>query len=193
MALDVLERLWSAEEYLEWESVQTYKNELIDNRIYPMPGASPSHNLICFDLGIALMGQLEPRGCTVFGMEIQLQVDAAATYTYPDVVVACGEVRFRSDTPLPMLENPTLLFEVLSPSTEELDRTLKYERYIQIPSLLGYFLVSQDEPLIEGYTRAGDEWVFGDCAGLDARLRIPALDCEIPLREVYRRVDFKQN
>ncbi len=192
MATETAERLMSAEEFLLWESEQPYKFELIDNRVYEMTGVNPSHNLINFDLGIALMGRLETKGCTIFGMEIQVQVDSASTYTYPDVVVVCGEMRFRYDLSPPRLENPTLLFEILSPSTESIDRNQKYEQYLQIPSLNGYFLVAQDKPLIQAHQRAGDEWLYESFAGLEADLVIPALDCEIPLSEIYRRVSFAQ-
>ena len=115
-----------------------------------------------------------------------------ATYTYPDVIVACGEARFRFDLSPPVLENPTLIFEILSPSTEKLDRGRKYEQYLQIPSLLGYFLVAQDKPLIEAYQRSGDDWLPSEFVGLDSTLQIPPLDCEIPLSEIYRQADFEE-
>ncbi len=193
MALEVAEALWSAEAYLEWESAQPYKYELIDNRIVPMPGSSPSHNLINFDLAFVLTSRLESQRCQVFGIDIQLQVDPVSTYTYPDVMVVCGEAQFNYSQLPPKLENPTLLFEVLSPSTETRDRNRKREQYLGISSLQGYFLVAQDQPLIEAYTRAGTEWIYSECAGLDANLIIPALDCEIPLGEIYRRVNFDES
>ena len=190
MATEIAERMMSAEEFLEWESAQPYKHELIDNRVYDMTGATPSHNLINLDLAFALKRRLYRRGCQVFGMNIQVQVDPAATFTYPDVVVVCGESRFRYETSPPMLENPALLFEILSPSTERIDRNRKREQYLQISSLSGYFLVSQDKPLVEAYTRNADDWQHRVCAGLDASLVIPAPDCEIPLSEVYQQVSF---
>ena len=191
MAIDTAERLMSATEFLQWEREQPYKYELIDNSIYPMPGSSPSHNLINFDLAFALKSRLLSKGCIVYGIDIQLQVDRALTYTYPDVIVACGEQRFRYEVNPPILENPTLLFEILSPSTEMRDRGAKLDQYLLIPSLMGYFMVSQDEPLIEGYQRTGDQWLFTECAGLGSRLVIPQLNCEIPLSEVYEQVIFR--
>ena len=190
MAIEAAERLWSAQEYLEWESAQPYKYELINNLVYAMTGVYPTHNDINFDLAFALMSRLEHKQCHVYGMDIQMQVDPSSTYTYPDLIVACGEARFRYDVSPPRLENPTLIFEILSASTEARDRNQKREQYLQIPSLLGYFLVSQDKPLIEAYLRSGDDWRFTECAGLEATLKIPLPDCEIPLREVYRRVRF---
>lgn len=191
MAQEVAERLMSAEEYLLWESEQPYKFELIDNRIYPMPGSSPSHNLINFDLAFALTRSLESQGCQVYGIDIQLLVDPVSTYTYPDVVVVCGEAQFNYNLLPPKLENPTLIFEIISPSTESRDRNQKLEQYLQIPSLTGYFLVAQDKPLIEAHTRAGDDRLSTEYAGLKANLVIPPLDCEIPLGEIYRRVQFE--
>ena len=89
-----------------------------------------------------------------------------------------------------MLENPTLLFEILSPSTEKIDRNRKRELYLRIPSLSGYFLVSQDKPLIEAHTRKSDDWSLRIFSGMDATLVIPAPDCEIPLMEIYQQVRF---
>ena len=191
MAIDAAERLMSAVEFLQWEREQPDKFELIDNRIIATPGSSPSHNLINFDLAFALKSRLLSKGCRVYGIDIQLQVDRALTYTYPDVAVACGEQRFRYDLNPPILENPALLFEILSPSTEMRDRGAKLDQYLRIPSLIGYFLVAQDQPLFEGYQREGDQWLFGECAGLGSSLVIPDLDCEIPLSEVYAQVSFR--
>jgi len=190
MATEAAERLMSAEEFLLWEREQPFKYELIDNRTYPMPGSSPSHNLINFDLAFALRIRLENQGCKIFGIDIQLQVDRAATYTYPDAIVVCGEAQFRYELAPPMLENPTLIFEILSQSTESRDRNQKLDQYLQIPSLMGYYLVAQDEPLIEAHERSGDDWTCSDYAGLESSLAISAPSCEIPLSEVYRQVRF---
>ena len=193
MAVDVLERLWSAEEYLEWESEQPFRNELIDNRIYPMPGGSDSHENIIASLVswffLALAGKLG----RVYPGGMQVKVDQLAAYTYPDVTVVIGGPRFHRGSESGPLENPTLLFEVLSPSTEKIDRTRKMELYLQIPSVQGYFLVAQDKPQIESYLREDDEWVYSEIVGLESILLIPALQFEIPLREVYSRVEFKRN
>ncbi len=190
MATELAERLMSAEEFLLWESEQAFRHELINGRIIEMTGASRSHNRIVFDLARALEDRLYSKGCEVFAVELGVLVDLLGTYTYPDVTVVCGEQRIRAGVPQESLENPTALFEVLSPSTESRDRNHKREQYLHIPSLLGYFLVAQDEPLIEAFTRDGDEWRSSEFRGLVSSLLLPALDCEIPLGEIYRRVSF---
>ena len=188
MAIEVAERLISAEEFLVWESSQPYKHELIDNRVYDMTGASRSHNRINLNLAFALENRLGSRGCEVFGIDIRVQVDPDATYTYPDLIVVCGEPRFRSDLSQDTLENPTLLFEILSPSTESNDRNRKFRQYLQLESLQGYFLVAQDKPLIESYTRQGDDWLYRSWSGLDATVEIDTLDSEIPLEDIYSSI-----
>ncbi len=190
MATEIAERLLSIDEFLEWESQQPFRNELINNRVIEMTGASRSHNRINLNLAFALEDKLHSKGCEVYAIEIGVLVNPDGTYTYPDVIVVCGEQRVRADAPQASLENPTLLFEILSPSTETRDRNQKLEQYLQISSLVGCFLVAQDKPLIEAHTRSGDDWQYREYSGMDANLLVPALDCEIPLSEVYQRVRF---
>ena len=186
------EYLVSADHYLAWESQQPYKYELIDNRIHPMTGASLSHNYVNVKLAVALDRRLSEKGCVVYTSDMRVQVEEEGTYTYPDLVVLCGKPRLRPYAEQDTLVNPTLLFEILSPSTELIDRYQKREQYLKIPSLMGYFLVAQDKALIEAHQRSGDDWLQHECAGLDSTLQIPPLDCEIPLSEIYRPVDFEE-
>ena len=190
MATEVAERLMSAEEYLLWESEQPFRHELIDNRIYPMPGGSSSHEDIIAALVSWFFFAFRRRVGHVYA-GLQVMVDAHATYTYPDVTVVSGEPVLHGGVKSGPLENPTLLFEVSSPSTEKIDRTRKLEQYLKIPTLEAYFLVSQDKPMIEAYTRSADEWTYSINAGLESSLRIPSLEDEIPLDFIYSKVEFE--
>ncbi|MDE2749599.1 MAG: Uma2 family endonuclease [Chloroflexota bacterium] len=190
MAEQLAEYLVSAADYLAWESQQPCKYELIENRIYPMTGASLSHNYICTRLAVALDSRLSQRGCAVYTSDMRVQVEESGTYTYPDLVVLCSQPRVRPYAEQDTLLNPTLLFEILSPSTELIDRKQKQAQYLEIPSLHGYFLVSQGKPLIEAHTRSADDWRLRIFSGMDATLVIPAPDCAIPLREIYQQVSF---
>jgi len=190
MAEQLAEYLVSAANYLAWESQQPCKYELIDNRIYPMTGASLSHNYICTRLAVALDSRLSQRGCAVYTSDMRVQVEESGTYTYPDLVVLCSQPRVRPYAEQDTLLNPTLLFEILSPSTELIDRKQKQAQYLEIPSLHGYFLVSQGKPLIEAHTRSADDWRLRIFSGMDATLVIPAPDCAIPLHEIYQQVSF---
>ena len=191
MSAQVAERLWSAEEFLDWERTQPYKHELIDNRVYDMTGASRAHNFIGVKLAGALDRRLTDRGCEVYANDMRVHVTRESTYTYPDVVVVCGEPRFRSGIKPDTLENPTLIFEILSPTTELIDRNRKLDQYLEMKSVRSYFLVSQDKPRIESYSRQDDGWLYRDLSGIDATLSIEAIHCELPLREIYNKVRFE--
>ena len=156
MAERLAEYLVSADDYLAWESQQPYKYELINNRIFPMTGASLLHNHISVKLAVALDSRLPAKGCAIYTSDMRVQVEEQGTYTYPDVVVLCDEPLLRPYAEQDTLLNPTLLFEILSPSTELVDRNQKQTQYLQIPSLRGYFLVTPDKPLIEAYSKTGD-------------------------------------
>ena len=141
MAIEVAERLISAEEFLVWESEQPHKHELIDNQVFSKTGESRAHNRITVRLITLLINELSGKGCEVYASKMRVQVDPDATYTYPDIIVVCGEPRFRSDLSQDTLENPTLLFEILSPSTESNDRNRKFRQYLQLESLQGISLL----------------------------------------------------
>lgn len=191
MAEQLAEYLVSGNDFLQWESAQESKFELIANRVYPMTGASRPHNLITARLIALLINRLQAADCEIYPSDMRVQVDAAGTYTYPDVVVVCGEPRFRPYAAQDTLLNPALLIEVLSPSTELVDRNLKLRHYLQIPSLIGYLLVAQNKPLIQAHLRIDDDWRYRAWQGLDSSAVLEALGCELPLREIYRKVGLE--
>ena len=112
-------------------------------------------------------------------------------FSYPDIVVICGEQEFH-DAYTDVVLNPTTIFEVLSPATEAFDRGEKFKRYqIHNPTLREYVLVSQDKPEVEIFTRQADgSWSYHRHAGLDATVALPAIQCTLKLTDVYDRVVF---
>lgn len=180
----------SEAEYLAFERQSRDKHEFYLGEIFAMSGASRKHNLISGNLFGELRERLKDRRCEAYVGDMRVRVKPNGLYTYPDVVVVCGEPEFL-DSDVDTLLNPTLLIEVLSDSTEKNDRGTKFKQYRQIPSLREYILVSQDEPLIEHFTRRGDTyWELTETAGLDSQLVLSSLGCQIPLAEVYSKVDF---
>ena len=153
-----------------------------------MSGGSYRHFQIIGNLNAALHTALKDRPCSVGSSDLRLQVLTTGLYTYPDIVVICGEPQF-ADEHKDMLLNPTFLAEVLSPSTEGYDRGLKSTHYRAIESLKEYALVSQSEPRIEVYRRMPNGgWLLMEFAGLDAMCRFASLECNMPLAEIYRKV-----
>ena len=111
----------TAEEYLALERKAPYKSEYLKGEVFAMTGASRRHNLISLNIGAELRAQLRQRPCEVYTSDMRVKLGATGLYTYPDVVVVCGEPAFE-DAEVDTLLNPILLVEVLSKSTEDYDR-----------------------------------------------------------------------
>ena len=190
MHAQVMERQTTVAEYFRRDNAHDYKLEFINGRIIPMAGASALHNDTAGLLTATLVTELFARGCRVWPGDMRVEVDHGASYTYPDIVVVCEEPLYRHKVHPDTLLNPTLIFEILSPSTEDRDRNEKYDQYLRIPSLQGYFLVAQDEPRIETAQRDGNRWIESEHYGLGDTLVINAPACELPMRDIFRHLRF---
>src|SRR5437588_2936831 len=153
-----------------------------------MSGASEGHNLIAGNLFGELRQQLRGGPCRAYVSDMRVKVRANGLYTYPDVVVVCGEPKFE-DKEVDTLVNPTMLIEVLSPSTERYDRIAKTSYYRTIDSLAEYLLVAQDEIRLEQYARQADgQWLLSEYLTLDAIVSLPPISCTLKLSDVYERI-----
>ena len=175
------------EEYLVWERKQPFKNEYHNGQIVAMSGASRWHNRITVALTIHLGNQLMESECDVYASEMRVRTSPTVSYFYPDVIVVCGEQHFEDDT-FDTLLNPIVLIEVLSPSTAAYDRGEKFEHYKQIASLQEYILISQDRVRVEHYSRQETQWNRNTFQHLEDVLSLTSIECEVPLRAIYRRV-----
>ena len=175
------------EAYLTWERKQPFKNEYYNGQIIAMSGASRSHNRITVDITIQLGNQLIDSDCEVFASEMRVRTSPEVSYFYPDVIVVCGEPHFEDDA-FDTLLNPILVVEVLSPSTAAFDRGEKFEHYKQLASLQEYILISQDSVRVEHYQREGAQWTHNRFQHLEDTLSLASIECEVPLRTIYRRV-----
>jgi Uma2 family endonuclease len=177
-------------EYLTIERQAEARSEYLDGEMFTMPGASRRHNLIKGNTERELNLQLKHQPGEVYSSDQRVHIPATGLYTYPDIVVVAGEPRFE-DGDLETLLNPTLIIEVLSSTTEAYDRGKKFEHYRTIDSFAEYLLVSQNEFLIERYLRQDDgTWLFKAVAGLDSRIALPSIRCELSLAEVYGKVEL---
>lgn len=178
------------EEYLVIERQADTKSEYLNGEMFAMSGASRWHNLVTTNLAGELRAQLKGRACEVYSSDQRVHIPATRLYTYPDVVVVCGEPRFE-DALLDTLLNPKLVIEVLSPTTEAYDRGEKFEHYQSIESLLEYLLVDPARPRVEHYLRQdGNHWFLTVLESLDATLPLTSIQCKLPLAEIYDKVVF---
>lgn len=177
----------SAGEYLAREQASETRHEFVNGVLYAMVGASERHNLIAFNLASALSNHLAlPASCSVFHADLKLRItiDRAEYFYYPDIMVCCGS----SDQSLHYRDDPILLGEVLSPTTERTDRAEKFDAYRRIPALEEYVLIAQDMPRVEIFRRQTD-WSRETFAPGD-RFRLECVDFATTVEALYRRVKF---
>jgi len=180
-------------EYLKIERKAEYKSEYYKGEMFAMAGAKRNHTKIVGNLSGLLWQHLKSKDCEFHPNDMRVFVPKTGLYTYPDLTVVCGEVKFQDDV-FDTLLNPVLLIEVLSDSTEGYDRGKKFQHYRSIESLQEYVLVAQDEARIEKYVRHGDGfWLLSEAVGLDSEIEFSTIECRIPLREVYDKIDFSES
>jgi len=182
---------FTPQEYLALERKSETRNEYYNGEIFAMAGASREHNLIVANLLRDIGNQLEDRPCESYPSDMRVFIEATGLYTYPDVSVVCGEPRFQ-DREVDTLLNPTVIVEVLSPSTEAYDRGDKFRHYRRIDSLREFVLISQDRMMVERYTRQGKDWVLSDMTDPDQVLKLESIGCQIPLDRIYAKIKFPE-
>ena len=171
----------SVEEYLEGEKHSQVKHEYVRGRVYAMVGASKAHNRIALNIGYALDRHLHSGPCSVFVSDVKVRI--GEIFYYPDVLVTCSQ----GDTDPFVSTEPSLIVEVLSPTTEALDRLDKRLAYQLLPSLHEYVLVSQGKHEVQVYRRQRQDWDLEVFLEQDT-VRLESIDFELPLAEVYRNV-----
>ena len=180
------------EEYLALERQAPTKSEYLRGEVFAMAGASFAHNMIASNMFASLVPQLKRRSCTAHSSDLRVSVRATNFYAYPDIVVVCGQPQFE-DRHRDTLLNPTVIFEILSRSTEGYDRGEKFENYRTLASLSDYVLVSQHRPLVEHFARQPNEsWLLKSYGGLEAVLLLPSIGCELPLADIYDQVEWPE-
>ncbi len=182
---------FTPEEYLQLEEAATHKSQYVDGEIFAMAGGEPWHNQVAYNIAGELRNLLRGRACSGFTSDTSVRIKAADMYTYPDVSALCGKPVFETaDKPRSLL-NPQVIFEVLSPSTEAYDRGRKFESYRLLDSLTDYVLVTAERPWVEIFTRRGDgSWLYRDYQVPGSSVPLASLGCELPLCEIYDRVEF---
>lgn len=183
--------VFTPEDYLTFERESDSRHEFLDGEIYAMAGESLSHSRVCINLGGEVRAKLKGKPCEALSPNMKVQTSNASLFSYPDLTIVCGEPRFH-DVKKDVLTNPKVVFEVLSPSTADYDRTTKFQRYrMGNETLTDYILVSQDKCFVEHFRKsANGDWLYQSYAALEDDLKIATIDCELSLREIYDRVEL---
>jgi Uma2 family endonuclease len=190
-----IDRLFmSPTEYLAWEEQQLYKHEYIEGTVYAMAGGTLPHNAIALNLASALKNKLRGSGCRVFINDVKVQVSVKGPYFYPDVVVTCDTRDLQSQK---LICYPSIIIEILSPSTESYDRGDKFRWYRQMPSLKEYVLVDAQKLSVECFRlNERRKWeltaYFSEDRSENILVEFPCLDFECSMETIYEDVNCEE-
>jgi Uma2 family endonuclease len=175
--------------YLEHESSSNVKHEFLDGEIYGMAGRTLQHAVLAMNVGASLVAQLRGQPCVVASSDLKVRVMSTGLATYPDASVICGEIE-RDPLSRDVVLNPTVLIEVLSDSTEELDRGEKLEHYKRIAALKECVIVSHRARCIDVIRREDDGTWSARSSGSGEIATLVALRCTLSVDDMYRNVDI---
>ena len=181
----------TADEYLEWERKQEYKHEFAAGEIIDMEGASVKHNLILSNIIVSVGSNLKGKDCNIYPSDLRVFVKAKESYFYPDATIVCGDLDL-SDDKKDTVKNPSVIFEILSPSTEDYDIGRKFFFYMQIESLKEYILIdSLTSHIRVGRRQADNAWKFEEIFALEAMLHINSIGFSVELKEIYEGIKMQ--
>jgi Uma2 family endonuclease len=178
------------EEYLALDRAAEVRSEFLDGEMWAMSGGSRWHSQLAINFGAELHSALRGGNCRVFNSDLRVRVMPRRMYAYPDLTVVCGKLLL-ADNQQDILLNPTVIIEVLSPSTEKYDRGVKFQYYRTIESLRDYILVSQDHLRIEQFTRGEmSTWTLRDYQAMEDQLKIQSIGAAVSLERIYDGVEL---
>jgi len=178
------------EQYLEIERKAEYKSEYYRGEMFAADGASLAHSRLVIAVTVELGRQLRRGPCEVLGSDMRVAVNATGLYCYPDATVCCGAPQLldgHKDT----LLNPTVVIEVLSPSTEAYDRGAKFKHYRSIETLQEYLILASESVNADLYTRQADgRWILTSSDRLEDSIDLQSIGCRLALADLYEKVEF---
>ncbi len=190
MGIEKLDNI-TVTEYFEIEQKVDQKYEYHNGQIFALAGGSLNHGWICGNIFFELESKLKAKNknCRTANSEIKLFIESENTYLYPDAMVICGKAEIPTEHKN-AISNPTIIIEVLSPSTESYDRSKKFALYRRIPSLKEYILIDQYQAQIDLFKKVGDLWQISFITGLEKKITLTSLDIEISLKDIYNNIEL---
>lgn len=176
-------------EYLAFEEAAPIRHEFVAGEAYAMSGGTLRHNRLAANTLVTLMSHLKDKPCQAFMSDVKLHIARDSAYYYPDVMVTCAEQSVAANE-AQVVNDPILVVEVLSPSTEAIDRREKLHAYRRLPSLKEYVLISQDMQQVEVYRRQGDVgWLYITYEPGDT-VEFASVGVALPMTELYAGTDI---
>lgn len=173
------------EEYLLFEKASLEKHEYFKEEVFAMAGAGARHNVIFSNFFISVGIQLKGKPCKPYGSDLRIHIPENSLFTYPDISIICGEIissKVDADTAV----QPTVIIEILSPSTRNYDQGIKFKLYREIPTLKEFITIDSESIGIEAYRiNSQGNWELKDYRSIDETLTIPSVGLSLSLKEIY--------
>ena len=188
---DIPQHYYSLDEYFALENAGHVRYEYWDGEIVCMSGGSKEHTQIDGNVFFGLRLKLSGGSCRTFTSELPVKTPTLIPYRYPDATVGCGELKFEHIRGVDALVNPTLIVEVLSPTSSMRDHNEKFAAYKAIESFKEYLLIAQDAPQVTHYVRQSDgRWESEVITEMSAEIVLSSVGCSLSLAEIYEDVTF---
>lgn len=184
-----IQRRYTLDEYRAIADTSEEKCEYHDGEIIAMTGGTVNHSRVGRNILSILDNKLRDTNFEAINNDLRLWIPTYRRGVYPDAMVFEGALQFNGEREDEVL-NPSLIVEVLSPSTEEYDRTDKFRMYRSIPSFCEYLLVRQNKVFVERYSKQGEIWTYSDFDGLDQSISLESMNIELAIAEIYRNIEF---
>lgn len=176
----------SQQEYLEMERASDEKHEYFDGHVYLMSGASLKHARVVTNLMLAIGNFLENKNCEILAETMRVATPSRDSYMYPDLLIVCGKEELEDDK-FDTLLNPSIIIEILSPSTRSIDKGRKMMYYKEIPSLKEYFMIDTFSQIVHCMRKqpSGD-WRLENITGTDATVLFETIQFQLQLSDIYK-------
>lgn len=192
-AVDYSKRKYTIEEYLESEALSPFKREYYQGEVFAMSGAGIKHNLIFSNLFRDISGFLKGKSCRPFNSDMRIHIPPNTLFTYPDISIVCGEpITLNNDNNNVL--NPTVIIEILSPSTKSYDRGKKFSLYKAIPTLKEYILVDSGSIKIEAWSiNQVNQWELHEYKNKEDILQIKSIGLALPMTDIYEATTLPED
>lgn len=178
---------YSIEEYLDMENEAQDKHEYYKGEIFAMSGAGARHNIIAVNIIISLGNSLKGKACQPFGSDMRIHIPENTLFTYPDISIICGDIIAPKEDEN-TATNPTAIIEILSPSTRNYDRGVKFMLYRAIPTLKDYILIEAESIHAEHFAINKEGlWQLKEYSNVDDEITLESLNVKLLLEDIYDR------
>lgn len=180
-------KFYTIQEYLEMENAAFEKHEYYKGEIFAMSGAGARHNIISINIIASLYNALKGKSCQPYGSDMRIHIPENTLFTYPDISVICADIATSKEDEN-TATNPTVIIEILSPSTRNYDRGVKFMFYRAIPTLKEYLLVEAELIHVEKFAINKEGlWELKEYSSPDDQITLESLDVKLLLKDIYDR------